>query len=259
MPGYRKQVVTFLDIMGFREIVKSTDADRIVQMLDLIQAKAAAPGEGEGTSVISFSDSIIRARPCGGDLLAALIHEVGELATAQWDLMDYGILVRGGTTIGDVLVAPARAFGPAFVRAYEMESSWARSPRIVLDPATVDHVRESLKGQGSKRDLMRAVRASIAFDRDGLWFVDYIGAAFRRLGAEAHREVLARHRNRIIASANALKWDSPVWAKYLWLIRYFNTSCKALYKDDKGLKILRSDVPFADELLIPAQVGVKRA
>lgn len=259
MPGYRTQVVTFLDILGFSAIVKAGDVDRITGMLDLIQAKAAAPGEGAGeqTSIISFSDSVIRARPCGGDVIASLVHELGELAVAQWELMNSKILVRGGMTVGDVLMVPGRAFGPAFIRAYEMETGWARSPRIVLDPTTVERIRQQFQtsGQSQRRKLLLTIRQSIMYDQDGLWFVDYIGAAFKRLGEDAHWSTLLRQRDTIIAGVNSLKAESHVWAKYLWLIRYFNVSVKKLHKDKKGMKIQRSDVPFADDLLVPSPVG----
>jgi hypothetical protein len=228
-------------------------------MLDLIQAKAAAPGTDgpDSTSIISFSDSVIRARPCAGDVVAALVYEIRELAVAQWELMNHRIFVRGGMTIGDVLMVPGRAFGPAFIRAYELETSWARSPRIVLDPRTVEHIREQARGTGltGRRQLLTTIRESIAFDQDGLWFVDYIGAAYKRLGADEHWAVLSRQRDSIIASANTLRPESDVWAKYLWLIRYFNTSAAKLHKGKKGMKIQRSDVPFADDLLIPPPIA----
>jgi hypothetical protein len=134
-----------------------------------------------------------------------------------------------------------------------MESGWARSPRIVLDPTTVERIREQFRtsGQAQRRKLLMTVRQLIAYDQDGLWFVDYIGAAFRRLGEDAHWTALSRQRETIIVGANALKAESAVWAKYLWLIRYFNASVARLHKTKKGMKIQRSDVPFADDLLIP--------
>ena len=258
MPNYRKQVVTFLDIMGFREIVKAKDAEAITGMLDLIQAKAAVPAAvtGDVTTIISFSDSVIRARPCARDNVAALAHEVGELATAQWDLMENAILVRGGITIGQVLMTTGRAFGPAFVRAYELESGWARSPRVVLDPTAVRVIREQATGVGTgpRRALIRMVRQNLKLDQDGLWFVDYIAAAHRRLGAADHLVAMRRHRDMIIQTANEQKPESSVWAKYLWLIRYFNDAAKSLHKDEAGLKIRRTDVPMSDDLLIPSPI-----
>jgi len=255
---YSKHVVTFLDIMGFREIVARQDVHAITRTLNLIQQKAAAAAaaSAEATKIISFSDSIIRARPASEDPVTALLFEVGELATAQWDLMGSGILVRGGITIGDVLVAPGRAFGPAFVRAYELEASWARSPRVVFDPAAVSQVRDQAKlgNYAARRKLILAVRKNLKLDQDGIWFIDYIANAYRRLESSEHRRKMMKHREIIIASANELQPHSPVIAKYLWLIHYFNVSAKSLHEGVSGLKISRADVPLSDELLIPPKL-----
>lgn len=261
MPAYRKQVVTFLDIMGFRDIVRKRDCDAITHMLDLIQSSAAVPGESQKTAVISFSDSVVRARPCGTDVVSALLHEVQALATAQWDLMGHGILVRGGLTIGNVLMTTDRAFGPAFVRAYEIESSWAKSPRMVVDPTSVRLIREQARaanGLTARRKLIGSVRKILRLDQDGLWFVDYITSARARLDEDTHRSTMMRHRENIIAEANALGDSSPVLAKYLWLIRYFNGSAKRLHPTVAGLKIRPSDVPLSDELLLPAILRPKK-
>jgi hypothetical protein len=260
---YTKQVVTFLDIMGFREIVAKQDAEAITHTLNLIQKKAAAAGDdsAEATKVISFSDSIIRARPACEDPVAALLYEVGELAAAQWDLMGSGILVRGGITIGDVLVGPGRAFGPAFVRAYELEASWARSPRVVFDPAAVGQIRDQAKlgNHVTRRKLILAVRKNLRLDQDGIWFIDYIANAFRRLEASEHRRKMMKHREIIITNANELQPNSAVIAKYLWLIRYSNASAKSLHEGAAGLKIGRLDVPLSDELLIPPKLAKSKA
>jgi len=257
MPSYRDQVVCFLDIMGFREIVKSRTADEITLMLDLIQATAAGTGSSgaQVPSVISFSDSVIRALPCSSDPITALKQEVEELAKAQWELMDNEILVRGGITIGQVLITANRAFGPAFVRAYELESSWAGSPRIVIDPGAIEIIRKQIRKTSSteaKRKLVRSIRRAVSLDGDGIWFVDYISYARRSVGITAHHAAMKRHRDHIIKSANMLKPGSSVLAKYLWLIRYFNNSVKKHHANDISLKIKRTDVPLSDDLLIPA-------
>lgn len=109
---YTRQVVTFLDIMGFREIVAGQDAEAITLTLNLIQKKAAAAGEdsAEATKIISFSDSVIRARPVSDDPVSALLWRSGNLRRPSGDLMASGILVRGGITIGDVLVGAGQGF-----------------------------------------------------------------------------------------------------------------------------------------------------
>jgi hypothetical protein len=258
--GYRQQVVTFLDIMGFRNIVGMKTADEISEMLDRTLASAAAPsvaGKAD-TSVISFSDSIIRARPCANDLAAAFFHEVGELARAQWTLMNKGILVRGGITAGQVLVRPDRAFGPAFVKAYDLESSWAKGPRILVDPEIVMALRAQAKANGKDGlTLISRARELLAHDADGLWFVDYIKVALEFATLSDHRAAMLAHRDEIMRVANGLKPSSPVLPKYLWLIRYFNESAKKLHPADKALEIKRTDVPSSDRLLLPIRKSAK--
>lgn len=250
MPAYRKQVVTFLDIMGFRELVHSHDADAITEALDAIKATAAAPGDGEGeaTSIISFSDSIIRARPCGKDAIAALLHEVSELASAQWSLMEDGVLVRGGITAGDVLMAPDRAFGPAFIRAYDLESKSAVSPRVIVDPDFIEELRETIKtpAYSKRRTPLYKARRMLRADVDGNWFVDYVSDAYHRLHNAEHLAALKRHRETIIETANEFEPGSKVFGKYAWLIGYFNSSVDRFHKGVNGLKILQSDVPNPD-------------
>ena len=241
--------------MGFRNIVGLKTADDISDMLDRILASAAAPSAaGEGnTSLISFSDSIIRARPCARDLSVAFFHEVSELARAQWNLMNSGILVRGGITAGEVLIKPGRAFGPAFIKAYDLESSWAKGPRILVDPEIIIMLRAEAKTKGGEegRALIARARELLNHDADGLWFVDYIREASQFTSSADHRAALLAQRDEIIKITNGLKPSSPVLSKYLWLIRYFNDSAKRIYRGDKSLEIKRTDVPLADRLLLP--------
>lgn len=255
MAGYRKQIVTFLDIMGFRNIVSMKTADEISMMLDHTLANAAAPSAAKEseTSVISFSDSVIRARPCAKDLAGALFHEVEELARAQWALLNKGILVRGGVTAGDVLMQAGRAFGPAFVKAYDLESSWAKGPRILIDPLVITALRDQAKANGADAgaDLITRARALLAHDSDGLWFVDYVRIALEFTSTADHRASMLAQRDEIIRVANTLKPSSPVLPKYLWLIRYYNESTKKLHRGDKALEIKRTDVALADRLLLP--------
>lgn len=254
--GYRKSVITFLDILGFQEIVNSYGADDISKMLDAVSevaGNALQPG-GERTEILSFSDSIIRMRPTkDGDFIENLIHEVRDLAWAQWSLMEHGILVRGGTTIGEVLSAPGRAFGPGFVRAYKLESSLAGAPRIVIDPAVVENIRAQLRTMQSedRERTINLLRIHLRHGDDGLWCIDYIASVTSRMDQDPGECVCAlqRFRNTIIAKTNGIKSDSLVLPKYLWLIRYHNASVARLFSSEPSLKIRITDVPASDEFL----------
>lgn len=255
---YRKSIVTFLDILGFRSVVGVRAYDQITAMLDAVGSIAASPAGGDKakTKVLSFSDSVIRARPTEMDRsFDDLLQEVKDLAAAQWRLLELDILVRGGICIGDIAMEEARSFGPAFVRAYDLESSLAGAPRIVLDPEILETIRRRLKDEKTprrKRDLITELKKHVRHGEDGLWYIDYIGSVARTTddgpGMEAS---LSRVRDKIIEQANSFKANNPVLPKHLWLIRYFNERCAESYPKNRGLKIKGSDVPAADELLKP--------
>lgn len=194
--AYTNSVVTFVDILGFADLVGREGEQEIAERLDAMGQTAASPvgREGDGTAVVSFSDSVIRAREVGPETVYdALMHEVMDLATAQWTLLDFGMLIRGGTTIGDVSMADGRAFGPAFVQAYRLESSLAVSPRIVIDPGVIQGIREHLRGAGTagvKSELIAGLRDHVRLGDDGLWFIDYINSVRVVAGEQTVREGL---------------------------------------------------------------------
>jgi hypothetical protein len=99
MPQYRRALVSYIDVIGFSELVKSLKSD---------------PD------------------------LAPRIHLILLVcwSAAPWE--NFPILLRGGICVGDISMDPDPrsdeiVFGPAMVRAYELERDAAVYPRIVID------------------------------------------------------------------------------------------------------------------------------
>ncbi len=253
--AYRNSVVTFVDILGFSGMVGRETESEIGNMLDAIGTTAGQPigPDGEGTKVLIFSDSVIRARALGSDsIYDALLHEIQDLAVAQWQLLEFGLLIRGGTTVGKVSLDENRGFGPAFVRAYELESSLATSPRIVIDPAVIEDIRAHLRTHPrgvARQTHINGLRHHIRQGDDGVWFIDYMNSVARTSKAVDMKASLAIMRAFIIEQAQAVNSSSLILPKYLWLIRYFNQSVRRLFPDSREMKIRASDVPASDELL----------
>lgn len=264
---YQYSAVTFLDILGFRKITSTVPPSDITAMLDAISKTAGKPiGEaGDHTQVLSFSDSIIRVRPADANSpFEALLFEVQDLAVAQWSLLETGILVRGGCTIGDVAASPGRAFGPAFVRAYDLETSLASAPRIIIDPLIIERLRQAITAlpkTSQRLQVIDELRQQIRLGSDGLWFVDFLSSVPNVMKSESDIvEALCSIRRVILNEVAKLSPEptSLVLPKLLWLIRYFNASCKRLYPERSELKIVRREVPASDELLRPKPFKKKR-
>jgi len=58
-------------------------------------------------------------------------------------LIDYGFIIRGAITIGDLYHDERIVFGPALNQAYEIESTIANYPRVIVDKRIVPtHIKE---------------------------------------------------------------------------------------------------------------------
>jgi hypothetical protein len=116
-----------------------------------------------------------------------------DLVHAQTELAGRGILVRGGMTVGNIYAAADLAYGPAFVRAYDLESKLANYPRIVLDPSLIKALRDDKRirsAQHSPDEEIAYIRSLIRQGDDGLWFVDYLGASSTEFEDNDIRQVL---------------------------------------------------------------------
>lgn len=262
---YRNSIVTFIDILGFRELVKNASALDIFDSVQAIRGTAGNIGgrqsingeELNWTRVFSFSDSIVRVRPYDSEYReGALFYELLDLVHAQTELAGQGILIRGGMTAGPIYFSEDVAYGPAFVRSYDLESSLANYPRIVIDPVLIKAVREdkNLRSrQHTLHDEMEYIKGLVRQGDDGIWFIDYLKASSSEFDdPQYYIEYLRDHKNMILNKARSLDAASPLVNKYCWLAKYHNRVSSSIFKGQelKKLKITNNDLPILDELLI---------
>jgi hypothetical protein len=165
---YEDRITIFIDILGFRNIVEKTKSDikysqEIFSVLDSMsssQIKNELFGElnvnGQDSKeeektrllqseishrliqkssikVTHFSDSIVLSIGLENDMYAmSMIEYVSRLIYRLWK--DFKILIRGGIAVGKLShVDKGPLFGPAMVKAYDIETNLANYPRIILD------------------------------------------------------------------------------------------------------------------------------
>jgi hypothetical protein len=238
--SYRPSLVTFLDVLGFRETVKNLTCEQVGSILDQVERFTDArrnPNEDDDldedaldlmANVVAFSDSIVRVRPIDTEWhYGALWSEILSLVHVQGELIQYGVILRGGIALGDAFISGSRVFGPGMIAAYEMESMYAKYPRIVISPQVLLALKSDsrLRGPGhsfefDQEEILRLVRKS----DDGLWFVDYLQAIEEELDDVAtYANVLKEHKNLILRSVSerGATLDSVV-SKHMWLARYHN-------------------------------------
>ncbi|MBY5883967.1 hypothetical protein HFN46_33195 [Rhizobium leguminosarum] len=173
---YGERVVTFIDILGWQSIVERSLTDaalrkrrhHAVHSLGVLtegyctEETEEHPSEDE---FAQFSDSVIISMPRRHDLdIGRMIKLVSEF---QSSMLFSGFLIRGGITVGPMFHQGRIAFGPAFSRAYELESKIANFPRVVIDPSLENAVKRQAKGVPKHWTFVRQ-------DTDNYWYPEYL-------------------------------------------------------------------------------------
>jgi hypothetical protein len=144
-PSYERRVVAFYDVLGWRAKIAEAGTDpteigelrRIILGSTRITRLSAEDFSESDIRTSSFSDNIVVSMPVSQLSLYRLLGSVGCLVLAA---AANGFLVRGGVTIGDLVHDSECVFGPALNRAYELESTIAKLPRVVIDEVVLADV-----------------------------------------------------------------------------------------------------------------------
>lgn len=157
--------------------------------------------------VISFNMEALKSMG-GNEFFSGLISIEKLISSLAAEALNLGLLIRGGIAVGPVHHEGGVVLGPAMVEAYELESSLAIYPRVVMSPALYSELRANF-------DLM------LVTDFDGVIHLNY----FRRFLSYSNRE------NQLIVSWNPQARDqlngyienlrhsrqSKEVAKWVWL------------------------------------------
>lgn len=257
---YRQAVITFIDILGFKHLISTGTFEEVSKKLKTIRRLSAVDDQADGESfkpkVIQFSDSIIRIRPLDSEAnkeyrYGLMFHEMLDLVHIQGELINHGICVRGGVSIGDAHVDDQTLFGPGFVRAYELESVYANFPRIVLDPALIQQLHEDRRLASTHNSLQEEfayISKNIRRESDGIYFVDYLRSFLDEIDDQNNIPVFLRnHKELIVNNFGGTTQLTPVSAKYLWMASYHNSVIREFnegFRRRENLEITPKEVPM---------------
>ena len=174
--NYELRIIAFIDILGFKEIVKQsgTDTTKIELLfsvleylkdwetsdrwdLKYLQIEEDAQKKGVNnfdirgkTNSTSFSDSIVISVKISNNINAMVSTLVVNLSYIGAILMEKGILFRGGLTIGNIIHNDnGTVFGQGLIDAFLLETRSAKYPRIILSDKLIKHLKYPLE---AKRD-----------------------------------------------------------------------------------------------------------
>lgn len=227
--AYKKAIVSFIDILGFRGLVTHSRNDPSM-VLGVIKKFREFHGDYNHDEIIKgvnlssdekklaannkaylFSDCVVRVQDCPHEgREAVFLLEVTQLMAAQRALMGEGIFIRGGITYGDIFYNQDTIFGPAMIEAYDLESEKAIFPRLI--------VGQNFK-EAFQKDFDSLAKAGFfRKDNEGLYFLNCFLLTKEKDEIEEIRDSIERN---IIDIRNIRKREH-VLEKYRWIVKEFN-------------------------------------
>lgn len=170
---YENRIVAFIDILGFKEIVKNSEynSDQLQTIyealgflkkreipdkwnMQFVELEKDAQKRGmrgfnisSRTAASAFSDSIVISVQIDIDNInASLSTLISNISFVGSKLMSDGILIRGGMTIGKIVhTDDGIVFGQGLIDAFLLETRSAKYPRIILSDKLIEKLNYPLK------------------------------------------------------------------------------------------------------------------
>jgi nitroreductase len=218
---YKDSLVTYFDILGFRNVIEGWPAKDIEEILSKMLTHSTHDARlmrVTRRSLATFSDHVVRTVALDGldetEIGNAVEFELSQVQLAQANLAAHGVFLRGGITRGPIYIDDSFVFGAALVEAYELESKVAKYPRVLiaesLQPVVLAHPHLWMRSD------------------DGLWSVNYLTA-----GDDLTERLRFAERHAVILRAALLQGHRPdVLEKYRWLAGMHNRVVDQIPSED---------------------------
>lgn len=261
----RNSVVAFLDVLGFKELVR--DAKNNGNSQQLFAEFQAALNEvsfslkdssAEDWYILSkgelkikathnfrvFTDCILIGCPIEDSFhhgalikgLDAFYTVFNTLYFIQSQLTNRGFFTRGAITVDELYVDEKTIYGLGLIDAYEAESKLAKYPRIILTESAktkfmeIDKTFEDLKHTNYLKKYLYK-------DSDGLLFINYLESI--NITDHPFLDVLEKHK-KVIEDKLQKHYGMPdILEKYVWAAKYHNLFCNLDSKDEYKIDLVR--------------------
>lgn len=247
---YERRIIAFIDILGFKEIVKQSEFDTskielLYSVLDYLkdwetsekwnlkfleieedaQKKGVENFDIRGkTNSTSFSDSIVVSVQVDNNVNEMVSTLIVNLAYIGAILLEKGILFRGGLTIGNIVHKDnGTVFGQGLIDAYLLESKSAKHPRIILSDKLIKELNYPLE---TKRDrypyhqyLERYDDGCVGFNQ---MIYNQVMESWTEMTADKLIISLEKIRKVIINGLDTSFQNPEIFEKYKWLKGQYN-------------------------------------
>lgn len=231
MEDYRECFVAFIDILGFKRVINEKECKSIRSIFAELQRFKPHPiiKNSEVYRYIKtyiMSDSIVVYIESEREDAFVALADVCAQIQIKLSSMTPPILTRGGIAEGGLYHENNVLFGKGLTRAYLIESTLAKYPRIVFTEET----RQSALKHMGKMYTLDYNHMYYKHDDDMLYYIDYMNTYgyIPALGELSH-EVITSFNNAYFEGLYtyvefqlATLTDPSVRDKYLWLMKKIN-------------------------------------
>jgi hypothetical protein len=249
-----KSITAFIDILGFRNLVKNAKEENKSQNLFLdfhqvistwnnhienLEKILPSPKNYKDRYIIRiFTDCILIGCPVREQKPNSNTIEgcdefddvLSLLSLFQLEMINKGYFVRGAIAVDELYMDDIIIYGNSVIEAYEAETKKAKYPRIVLTKSAEMMLMEINKGFVDK-NYGNYLSKFFYRDSDGQIFINYLESI--KIGEDNHQFVdeLEKHKNMIESKLIEYRSDSHYLEKYVWSANYHNIFCIDDFED----------------------------
>lgn len=227
MTHYQTRVVCFVDLLGFKELIRASAPDGVEnkEITDLISKcidyikfysddSEIIKKQGIDFQFTQFSDCFIISFEYTEP--SQTFFTLLKLLWVQTELADKGIMCRGAIAIGPASHTHQQVFGPAVVEAYLLEQR-ADFPRIVAQKSILQVGAENRSNSNSYHEEYQHLEGILQLDTDGLYYVDYFKASQSELDDTGYEYPEYLYRLGMHIATGLTHREKKVRRKYRWM------------------------------------------
>jgi len=202
----KEYIVAFIDLLGFTAMVQH-DCERPKQEYRYIEALYTIHLKTKelkktiiGLEITQFSDSVVLAIPYSQENYTKVVDVISNY---QYDLLNSGILCRGGVSYGKHFSTEDFLFSNGMIDAYKIESTIASTPRVIISKELIDLVYPASE---------LSTNEHLILESDGLYFINYM----KNGNSDNSWEAICK------SIPDQLSENPSIRSKQIWLIDYYN-------------------------------------
>ncbi len=215
---YKKYVIGYIDLLGIHEILKIDTGDALISLNKLYNRLIRYTNQPDNFFKLNniqikiFSDNIVIASEIDGNNLNKSFQQVSRLSKILQEeaLLRYGWLLRGGICIGDLYIDDVFNIGSGLITAYQLESSLANYPRIIIDKQLINTINVDMF-------KMPYGLEEIYQDHDGEYYINYLSS----LNKDSIYNSCSHLRQYFGDKVNT-ELNKKIKQKYNWQLRYID-------------------------------------